>query len=69
MHFAALMPFHLRLDDSETRAIALYFTAVRLVNEFGQSYEVLSRYPITQSYYNINTAEEYRALAAEAREF
>lgn len=37
-HFCSVVPFHLAHDGREHRAIALYLTGVRLINEFINSY-------------------------------
>jgi hypothetical protein len=34
MHFAADMPFHLAQDGVENRAVAIYLTGVKLLNQF-----------------------------------
>lgn len=38
MHFSSLFTFHVKNDNSEERAIALYCTALRLIQEFASRY-------------------------------
>ena len=69
MHFASVMPFHLRQDGLETRAVALYLTAVKLVSAFAETFEIAARFPTDRDFFNINTEEEYRLALAASREF
>jgi choline kinase len=69
MHFASVMPFHLRHDGVETRAVALYLTAVRLLDEFCRDYDILTRYPADQLYFNINSSEQYQLALSDSTEF
>jgi len=69
MHFSSVMPFHLRYDDVEVRATALYLTAVRLLDGFCRDFEVEDLYPIDRQYFNINNYDEYELLLNASTEF
>lgn len=58
MHFCSVMPFHLKGDSIERSALALYFTAVKLINDFAERYRLVD-YPIEIAYMNVNTLEDY----------
>ena len=40
MHFCSVMPFHLKKDDKEIRAIALYIQGVILLNKFYREFNI-----------------------------
>ena len=52
MHFASLLPFHIKNDNKETIPLALYLMGVILLNNIYQ-YE-------SNSVYNINTLADYK---------
>ena len=56
MHFCSLMPFHLKYDNKEEKAIAFYLTGVKLINDFVNNY---SEDFIYEDWININTQAEY----------
>ena len=58
VHFCTLMPFHLRGDGKEERAIALYLTGVKILNEFCQKYDIFA-YEERPEWLNINTLSDY----------
>jgi choline kinase len=57
-HFCSVMPFHLRMDNVEKRAIALYLTGVKLLNEFVEKYKI-KEWEEDLSWINVNTSEDY----------
>ncbi len=58
MHFCTLMPFHLKGDGKEERAIAMYLTGVKILNEFYRDYKIES-YKEQLKWINVNTLEDY----------
>jgi len=57
-HFCSVMPFHLKNDGVEKRAIALYLTGVKLINEFTQRYS-LEKWKEELPWINVNTPKDY----------
>lgn len=57
-HFCSVMPFHLKMDNVEKRAIALYLTGVKLLNEFVEKYKI-KEWEEDLSWINVNTSEDY----------
>lgn len=57
-HFCSVMPFHLKMDNVEKRAIALYLTGVKLLNEFMEKYKI-KEWEEDLSWINVNTSEDY----------
>ena len=60
-HLCSLMPFHLKYDERERLAIALYLTGIKLMNDFVLKY-CKARYKrniILTRYMNINTITDY----------
>lgn len=56
MHFCSLIPFHLKCDNKEEKAIAFYFTGVKLINDFADDY---GEDFIYEDWINVNTRAEY----------
>lgn len=56
MHFCSLMPFHLKYDNKEEKAIAFYLTGVKLLNDFVSDY---GEDFIYEDWINVNTQAEY----------
>lgn len=58
MHFSSLMPFHLAHDGFEERALAMYVTGVRLLNEL---FDAFSLWEISKEgkLVNVNTNKDY----------
>ena len=62
MHFCTVMPFHLQGDGKDQRAIAMYLTGVKLLNVFGERFDIAS-WPEDSAYIHVNTQADYiRAL-------
>jgi choline kinase len=59
IHFCTLMPFHLKGDGKEERAIAMYLTGVKILNDLYYNYK-LDDYEEHLDWININTLEDYR---------
>jgi|GEM_PF-3067469 len=59
IHFCTLMPFHLKSDGKEERAIAMYLTGVKILNDLYRDYK-LDEYKEYLDWININTLEDYR---------
>ncbi len=57
-HFCSVMPFHLKMDGVEKRAMALYLTGVKLLNEFAEKYKI-EKWKEDLSWINVNTPEDY----------
>lgn len=60
-HFCSVMPFHIEKAATHDRALALYLTGVKLVNDFYNKFEI-EKYKELIDYYNINTLEDYKAM-------
>lgn len=59
-HLSSVMPFHIKGDDREHRAIALYLTGVRLMNDFIDKHgEKYGFYKEKEMWINVNTPEDY----------
>jgi len=58
IHFCTVLPFHLKGDGKEARAVALYLTGVKILNEFYRDYKV-EDYEEHLEWININTEEDY----------
>ena len=58
MHFSSVMPFHLQNDGKEDKAIAMYFTGVKLLNEFFQEFKV-KEMPKENKLINVNSNKDY----------
>lgn len=56
MHFCSDMPFHLKYDNKEKKAIAIYLTGVKLLNDFVNDY---GEDFIYEDWINVNTQAEY----------
>lgn len=52
-HFCSVMPFHIKHDEKEKIAIALYIRGVKLANE------LISKYGKARNYVNINSLKDY----------
>ena len=61
MHFSSVMPFHIKNDGYDKRAVALYLTGVRILNEFVELAN-LSRWSEQNCIYNINSLEDYHNM-------
>lgn len=57
-HFCSVMPFHLKFDGQEKRAISLYLTGVKLINEFASKFRI-RQWKEEISWLNINTIEDF----------
>lgn len=59
-HLSSVMPFHLKNDGKEQRAIALYLTGVRLMNDFIDKYgKEYGFYKEKEMWINVNTSKDY----------
>ncbi len=58
-HFCSVMPFHLKNDNKEEIAIALYLMGVKLANEFVSKYCKNFKPKKYYSYVNINSIKDY----------
>ena len=58
MHFSSVMPFHLQNDGKEHKALAMYFTAVKLLNEFFEKFEIF-KIPKEKKLINVNSNQDY----------
>jgi len=56
MHFCSDMPFQLKYDNKEEKAIAIYFTGIKLINDFVKDYGKDFTYA---DWINVNTQAEY----------
>jgi choline kinase len=61
MHFSSVMPFHLKNDGKEERAIAMYFTAVKLLNEFFERFKI-EKISKEKQLINVNSNQDYLDL-------
>lgn len=57
MHFSSDMPFHITYDGKEEKALALYFTGVKLLNEFLSLYDATFKLNLIQT---ISTTKQQR---------
>lgn len=60
MHFCSVMPFHIRGDGKDEKAVTMYLTGVKLLNEFYDKYEI-GNWPEDQNLFliNVNTQTDY----------
>ena len=58
MHFSSVMIFHLKDTPDEKRASAMYLTAVRLINELYEEFE-LHKLPVSRSVLGFSSIQEY----------
>jgi choline kinase len=58
MHFSSVMIFHLKGTLDESRAAAMYLTAVRLMNEFFSNYSI-NDLQVSESVLGFKTIEQY----------
>jgi len=61
MHFSSVMPFHLKNDGKEEKAIAMYLTGVRLLNEFFERFKV-NKIVKENKLINVNSNKDYLDL-------
>jgi len=61
MHFSSVMPFHLQNDGKEDKAIAMYLTAVKLLNEFFEKFQI-KEIPKEKKLINVNSNQDYLDL-------
>lgn len=60
-HLSSVMPFHLKNDKKEERAVALYLTGTRLMNEFIDKYGgEYGFYKDKEVFINVNTPKDYQ---------
>ena len=55
------MPFHLKNDGKEDKAIAMYLTGVKLFNEFFKKFKI-KEIPKDQKLINVNSNKDYLDL-------
>lgn len=60
-HLCSVMPFHMKFDERERLAVALYLTGVKLINDFVFKYckRKYKRKVLLTRYANINTIKDY----------
>ncbi|MCQ1528599.1 hypothetical protein [Lutispora saccharofermentans] len=60
-HFSSVMPFHIKGNGDDRRAIAMYLTAVKLINQFYDNFQI-ENWKEEITFYNVNSVEDYNMM-------